>query len=153
MAMPGRLGQLGARLHADAHHHEVAGHVRPSLVRTRSTASVALERLDAGPQQQPHAVIGVDVAVDRADLGPEHPFQRHRGGSTTVTSQTALARRGRDLGADPAGADHDDAPPRSSRSRSASESSTVRRKSTPSRSAPGIVSRRGSAPVASSRRS
>ncbi len=45
------------------------------------------------------------------------------------------------------------APPRSSRARRASESSTLRRYMTPSSSLPGIVSRRGSAPVASSRRS
>ena len=51
---------------------------RPSLVRTRSTAVVALEGLDAGPEQHLHAVVGVDVAVDGADLGAQHALERDR---------------------------------------------------------------------------
>ena len=81
---------------------------RPSLVRTRSTAPVALERLDAGAQQHPHAVVGVDVAVDGAHLGAEHALQRDRGRLDDGHLETALAGRGGDLGADPARADDDD---------------------------------------------
>ena len=80
----------------------------PSEVRTRSTAPVALEGLDAGAEQHPHAVVGVDVAVDRAQLGPQHALQRHRRRLDDGDLQAALARGRRDLGADPARADHDD---------------------------------------------
>ncbi len=61
--------------------------------------------------------------------------------------------RGGGLGADPAGPDHDQAPPAAITSRRRSQSSRVLRTWTPSRSAPGIGSRRGSEPVARSRRS
>ena len=81
---------------------------RPSLVRTRSTAADSLERLDARPEQQLHAVVGVDVAVNGAQLGAQHPLQRNRRGLDDGHVEPALARRSGDLGADPSRSDHDD---------------------------------------------
>ena len=68
----------------------------------------ALERGDAGLEQQPHALVGVDVPVDGADLGAEHALERDRHGIHDGDVEPALPGGGRDLGADPAGADHDD---------------------------------------------
>ena len=52
-------------------------------------------------------MVGVDVAVDGADLGAEHPLERDRGRLDDRDLEAALTRRGGDLGADPARADHD----------------------------------------------
>ena len=82
--------------------------MRPSLVRTRSTAVDSLERLDARPEQHPHAMVGVDVAVDGADLGAEHALERDRERVDDGDVQAALPGGRGDLGADPAGADHHD---------------------------------------------
>ena len=106
---PGLRGELGARLHADADDHEVALELasvagadaldrrrRPRRPRRRSPCSIS------------HAVVGVDVAVDGADLGAEHALERDRERVDDGDLEAALAGRGGDLGADPAGADHDD---------------------------------------------
>jgi hypothetical protein len=68
---------------------------------------VSLERVDPGPEQHPHAVIGVDVAVDRTELDTEDALQRNREGIEHRDLRTELTGRGGDLGADPAGAHHD----------------------------------------------
>jgi hypothetical protein len=47
----------------------------------------------------------VDIAVDGADLGAQHPLQWYRGRLDDRHVQAALAGRGGNLGADPAGAD------------------------------------------------
>ena len=51
---------------------------RPCALEARSTPV---------PSSSRHAVLDVQVAVDRADLRPEHALERHRRGSTTVTSR------------------------------------------------------------------
>ena len=53
-------------------------------------------------------MVGVDVAIDRADLGAEHALERDRERVDDGDVEAALSGGGRDLGADPAGADHDD---------------------------------------------
>ena len=80
---------------------------RPSLVRTRSTAPSPSNASTLVPMQHPHAVIGVDVAVDAAHLAAQHALQRDRVGGDEGDLESALPRRRGDLGADPAGADHD----------------------------------------------
>ena len=50
-------------------------------------------------------MIGVDVAVDGADLLAEHALQRYRCRLDDCHVEAALAGRGGNLGADPAGAD------------------------------------------------
>ena len=88
---------------------------------------VSLEGLDAGAEQQPHAVVGVDVAVDGADLGAEHALERDGAGSMTVTSRPRWrAEAATSAPIQPAPTTTTE-PPRSSRSRRASESSTLRR--------------------------
>ena len=71
-------GERGARLHADADDHEVAVERPPVAGADALDRRRALERRDAGPEQHPHAMVGVDVAVDRADLGAEHALERDR---------------------------------------------------------------------------
>ena len=73
----------------------------------RLHGALALERFDAGAEQQLDAVVAVQVAVDGADLGAEHALQRHRHRVDHRHVGAALARGGGELGADPAGADHD----------------------------------------------
>ena len=123
----GLLGEARARLHADADDDEVAVERLPVGGAHALDRARALEGLDAGPEQHPHAVVGVDVAVDGAELGPQHALQRHRGGSTTVTSRPRWrADAATSAPIQPAPTTTTE-PPRSSRARSASESSTLRR--------------------------
>jgi hypothetical protein len=49
----------------------------------------------------------MDVAVDGADLGAQHALQRYRGGVDDRHVEAALPGGGGNLGADPAGPDHD----------------------------------------------
>ena len=103
----GRGGEPAARLNADADDHEIAVQ-RAAVARADALdRCLALESLDAGPAQHPHAVVGVDVAVDGADLGAQHPLERDRGGLHDRDVGAALPGRGGHLAADPAGADHD----------------------------------------------
>ena len=78
------------------------------MSRTSSTLPASVQRFDAGREMQVDAVIRVPVAVDGADLGAEHPLQGHRAGVDHGDVAAELAGGGRDLGADPAGPDHDD---------------------------------------------
>ena len=64
---------------ADADDDEVALELAPVAGADALDRLVALEGLDAGAQQHPHAVVGVDVAVDGAHLGAQHALQRDRG--------------------------------------------------------------------------
>ena len=114
-------------LHADADDHEVALDIAPVARPDALDGPVALERLDAGPQQHPHAVVGVDVAVDGPHLAPSTRSSGTAIGSTTVTSSPrCLADAATSAPIQPAPTTTT-APPRSSRSRSASESPTLRR--------------------------
>jgi hypothetical protein len=66
--------------------------------------------VDALAEDELDAVIAVHIAVERADLGAEDALVRQRERIDDRDLQTALARRGRELAADPAGAhDHDPA--------------------------------------------
>ena len=75
---------------ADPDDHEVGVDPRPvgrldGLDRAAAARGTATTRWSG---DQPHAVLGVDVAVDRPDLRPEHPLQRDRGvGDRRVTSR------------------------------------------------------------------
>ena len=82
--------------------------LRPSLVRTRSTALSPSKASTPVPISISHAVVGVDVAVDGADLGAEHALERDCDRIEDGDLKAALTSRGSDLGADPARADHDD---------------------------------------------
>ena len=53
-------------------------------------------------------MVGVDVAIDATDLGAEHALQRDGVRVEHGDVEATLPGRGCDLGADPAGADHDD---------------------------------------------
>ncbi len=55
-------------------------------------------------------MVGVDVAVDGADFAAEHALERDRHRVEDGDVEAALASGSGDLGADPAGADHDDPP-------------------------------------------
>lgn len=66
---------------------------------------VALKRRNAVAEQHPDAVLGVQVAIDRADLGTEHPLKRHRHRLDDRHLKAFLARGRRELGTDPAGPD------------------------------------------------
>ena len=107
-ASPACGGQPGARLHADADDHEVALELASVAGADALDRRVALEGLDAGPEQHLHAVVGVDVAVDGAHLGAQHALERDGERVDDRDLEAALAGRGGDLGADPAGPDHDD---------------------------------------------
>ena len=122
---PGRCRELGAWLDAHSHDDEVAVDESAVARRTRSTASSPFG-LDARAQQHPHAVIGVDVAIDRTDLGAENALKGTDAGSTTVTSSPLPRGCGTSAPIQPAPTTTA-APPRSIRSRNASESWTLRR--------------------------
>ena len=96
--------------------------------------AVALEALDGGAGEQLDAVLAVDVGVDRADLAARARARAApRRARRRSTSTPLLPGRGGDLGADPAGPDHDDprrlarAPPRAGRSRRGRAGSGPRR--------------------------
>ena len=79
------------------------------------------------PEEHPHAVVGVDVAIDRADLGAEHALERDRERVDDGDVEAALAAEAATSAPIQPAPITTTEPPRSSRSRSASESSTVRR--------------------------
>ena len=69
--------------------------------------AIALERRHAVAEQHLHAVLEMDVAVDRSDLRAEDALQRHQGRADQGDLEAALARARGHLGPDPAPA-HDD---------------------------------------------
>ena len=88
IAKPACSARRGARLHADAHDDEVA------VDRLPVAGAHALHRVSPSnastpvPEQHPHPVIGVDVAVDGADLAYRGRVPAARqSGSITVTSR------------------------------------------------------------------
>ena len=99
-------GEADARLHADTDDDEVALQLAPIAGADTLNGLVALERLDAGSHQHLRAVVGMDVAVDGAHLGPEHPLERDREGIQDGDLEAALTGGSGYLGADPAGSDH-----------------------------------------------
>ena len=58
--------------------HEVAVDHPPVAGPDPLHGAVAFEALDPRAGEQLHAVLDMDVAVDRADLRAEHALQRHR---------------------------------------------------------------------------
>ena len=87
----------------------------------------ALEGGDGGPGPHPHAVVEVDVAVGRAHFVAEHALERDRLRVEHGDVQTALrAHAATSEPIHPAPTTTSE-PPRSSRSRSASQSVTLRR--------------------------
>ena len=103
-------GQLRARLDPDADDHEVAFEHAAVAGPDPLHRAPALEGLHAVAEQQLDALVGVHVAVHGAQLGAEHPLERHRDLIDERDLQPALAGGGGDLGPDPAGADHDNRP-------------------------------------------
>ena len=71
-------------------------------------AARALYRLDPDAQAHIDAVGLVEVAVHPAHLGPEDTLEWHRGQLDHGHVRPQLTGRGRNLGADPAGAYDDD---------------------------------------------
>ena len=97
-----------ARRDADADDDEVAlEHPAAGGAHARHRA-VALERLDSLAEQQLDPVLGVHVAVEGADLCAEDALVGQRERIDDRDLEAALARRGRELAADPAGADDHD---------------------------------------------
>ena len=70
--------------------------------------SLPTTRFDAGAQVQVDAVAGVELAEHVAHLGAHHLGQGHGAGLDHGHLGAHLPGRGGHLGADPAGADHDD---------------------------------------------
>ncbi len=85
---------------------------RPLAVRTRADRTVALERLHPLAEQQLDAVLAVHVPVEGRNVRTEDPPVRQRLRIDDRDLKPALARRGSELAADPAGADHHHAPAR-----------------------------------------
>ena len=107
-ASPAASASAAARRGADAHDDGVAVDRAPVVRADTLDGTVALERGDAGFQEELDAVLAVEVAVDRADLEPEHALERHRLRRDDGHVHAALTSRGGDLGPDPAGADDDE---------------------------------------------
>ena len=106
---PGGLCECCPRRNADSHDYEVASDRGPVAGFDLLHGAVPFEALDSRTREQPHAVLEMDVAVDRPDVRAEHPLQRHRSGLDHRHLGAPLARRGGELGSDPACADHDHA--------------------------------------------
>ena len=87
--------------------------------------AVALEHRDAVAEQHLHAVLEMDVAVDRSDLRAEDALQRNQGRGDLGDLRTPARARGH-LGPDPARARDDELAAGSRRSASASLSASVR---------------------------
>ena len=154
---PCGLGQARAR-HADPHHdHEVAVDAPARRLRRARVppGAVALER------REPYAGVqfgrrgpGVQLGIDRADLASEHMLERNCAALDERDLEALLSRGSGHLGANPTGSDDREpgaglqAPAQRRRSPPACAGTWM-----PSSSAPGTVSRRGRAPVASSSRS
>ena len=80
--------------------------VSPPARRTRSARPEPSIASTATPRQQLDALVAVDRAVDLPHLAAEHALERHVELLDQRDLEPLLARRGRDLGADPAGPDH-----------------------------------------------
>ncbi len=106
---PASAASADPRRDADADDDHVGVDRAPVVQPDALDPPVALERRDAGAEAQVDAVVGVQVAVDRADLDAEHPLERHGQRIDEGDLDAELAGRGRDLGADPSRADDHDA--------------------------------------------
>ena len=104
---PGRLGELDPRGDAHARQHHVGRQSGPVGQPDLLHPVAAPQRLDSGAEVQLHALIGVHVAVERAELGSEHPFQGQPAQLDHGHVRAQLAGRGGHLAADPPRADHD----------------------------------------------
>src|SRR5699024_9278410 len=92
--------------HPDTDNDEVA---LDRITRTRAHTldrARTLEPLHPAPEPHTHAVIDVDVAIERAELGAEHTLKRNRIGRDHRDPQPTHARRRRNLAADPPRPDH-----------------------------------------------
>ena len=106
--VPAALRQLGARRHAHTHDDQVGRQHRPVGEAHVLYPFSAAERADAHPEVQVDPVVGVEVAVDGAHLGPERSFERYRAELDKGHGGPELAGRGGHLGADPPGPDDHD---------------------------------------------
>lgn len=70
-------GELGTRLHTDTDDDEIALHLATVVGADPLHRRRSFERLDGGAQQHLHAVVGMDVPVDPADLGTDPPGADH----------------------------------------------------------------------------
>ena len=75
---PRSSGEEGARRGADADHDGVAIDRSPVVQADPLHTVGALERRDGRAEQHLDSVVHVDIAVDGAHLGSEHPLERHR---------------------------------------------------------------------------
>ena len=88
--------------------HQVAVDGAPVLGNDSLDPAVAAQAGDPGAELQPHAVVGVQVAVDGGDLGAEHLGQRCGIRADQGDLPAELAEGGGGLAADPAGPHHQD---------------------------------------------
>ena len=114
---PGRLGEGDVRDGADTQHDHVGVLGDSAGQLDGGDGAVAGEAGDFGAQPEVHSMVAMQGGEGAADLladdGEQRLWQRvdhdHR--------CAVLAGRGRDLAADPAGADHEDVAPAMNRSR------------------------------------
>src|SRR5439155_21564703 len=104
----GRDRELDAGRRPDADDGEVGRATGPVGEADLFDVVAAVQRRDAGAEVKVDAVIGVQVPVDAADFGAEHPLEGNGAGVDHGDVAAELAGGGSDLGADPAGTDHDD---------------------------------------------
>ena len=78
----------------------------PSVRATSSTARGAAHLLHADAEPEPHAVVGVELTEHVADAVAQDALQRDGRGGDEHDVGADLPGRRRDLGTDPAGADH-----------------------------------------------
>ena len=81
----------------------------PTLVSTRRDRAVALERIDPVAEEHLDAMPHVHVPVEGADFGTEDALVGQLQRIDDSHLEATLTRRGGELTADPAGADHGDA--------------------------------------------
>ena len=104
------LGQLGAWLDPDAD-HDRPGRKDGAVAQADLFDPVgSADRVDAHSEVQSHAMFGVQVAIDAADLASEYPLERHRRHLDHRHFGPQLARRSRHLAPDPTRPDHDHRP-------------------------------------------
>ena len=155
VAMPPAPGVAEeVRVRHDAHRHDHRVGLEPVAVgQHRETAAGPLDRADGDAGAEVDALPEVQVEEVAAERVPEHPLQRQRSRARGRSrGGPRHARRPRSRGRS-SRRRRSPTPARASASRSRSASGRVRRVCTSGRSAPGIGSRRGRAPVATSRSS
>ena len=146
--------QLDARLRADPHDRDIRVDAPAAARHDRFETTVALEARDGLVEEHLHAVVSVESFERPADVAAEHPVQGGLEDLHDRDVEAEHAHRCRDLGADEAHADADDA--RSAGGRRldrARHRSRCAGRTPPARSTPGTSSLRLRLPVATSRAS